>query len=460
MKIFKVGKQGKIMGQNYCKEFHDWLEENNAHQPEFIQAVKELTHDIYYLIDDNRDFQRQNLLYRLAEPDRVLSFRVSWEDDDGIVHVNRGWRIQHCGSLGPYKGGLRFHPSVNESILKFLAFEQTFKNALTGLPIGGGKGGANFNPKNCSEREIMRFCQAFMSELYRHIGENTDVPAGDINVGQREIGYLFGQYRRLANQFSGTLTGKDTEFGGSEVRLEATGFGLIYFVENMLQETKESIENKRIAISGAGNVAAHAALKACERGAKVISLSSSKGCYINEDGIPMNNVRETLLKPGDSSEKLQKIAEQAGGEWHEGKNPWHWECDIALPCATQNELDENCAKMLIDNGVKWVAEGANMPTTEAAIACFANAEVAHAPGKASNAGGVALSGLEMAQNSGFAQWGYKTLDKRLKDIMQTIHGQCVEHGQQADQEFINYRLGANIAAFKRISRSIMAQGVL
>jgi len=448
------------MNSQYCEQFHQWLEERNPGQDEFIQAVKDVTNDLYGLLDEQPLLQEQQVLYRLAEPDRIISFRVTWHDDNGQVRVNRGWRVQHSGAIGPYKGGIRFHPHVNESVLKFLAFEQTFKNALTGLPIGGGKGGADFNPRDCSDAEIMRFCQAFMSELYRHIGENTDIPAGDINVGQREIGYLFGQYRRLANQFAGALTGKDIEFGGSEVRLEATGFGLIYFVEEMLAAHDKTLEGKRVAISGAGNVALHAAFKACEEGAKIITLSSSRGVYHNPEGINPGLVKEALDDGNeDSTEVLQNMAERCGGHWHDNKKPWHFDCDIALPCATQNELDEEDAMALIDKSILLIAEGANMPCTNAATRRFYEAGILHAPGKASNAGGVALSGLEMTQNASFTQMGYEELDSQLKTIMRGIHQQCVEQGGLHDG-YVNYHLGANIAAFKRVSNAVLAQGLI
>jgi glutamate dehydrogenase (NADP+) len=448
------------MNNAYCDQFHQWLEDRNPGQPEFIQAVKDVTEDIYLLMDKHPEFQEQQLLYRLAEPDRIISFRVTWQDDSGEVRVNRGWRVQHNGAIGPYKGGIRFHPHVNESVLKFLAFEQTFKNALTGLPIGGGKGGANFDSTGCSENEIMRFCQAFMSELYRHIGENTDIPAGDINVGQREIGYLFGQYRRLSNKFAGALTGKDIEFGGSEVRLEATGFGLVYFVEEMLAARDETLDGKRIAISGAGNVALHAAHKACEEGAKIITLSSSRGVYHNPDGINPQLVKEALDDGKfDSTEVLKDMADRCGGKWHDGGKPWQFECDIALPCATQNELDEDDAAALIDQSILLIAEGANMPCTAKATKRFCEAGILHAPGKASNAGGVALSGLEMTQNASFTQMGYEELDRELKTIMREIHRQCMADGEGQNGQ-VDYHLGANIAAFKRVASAILAQGVI
>lgn len=440
------------------EDFIDWVESRNPNEPEFIQAVRDLACDVYGSFSENSAWQSAKILHRLSEPDRIISFRVCWEDDRGKVHVNRGWRVQHCGAIGPYKGGIRFHPSVNVSILKFLAFEQTFKNALTGLPIGGGKGGSDFDPRGRSDREIMRFCQAFMNELYRHIGENTDVPAGDINVGQREIGFLFGQYRRLANTFSGALTGKDIEFGGSHVRLEATGYGLVYFLRCMLARRNQDLENLNVAISGAGNVALHAAQKATELGARVITLSSSKGVLHNRDGIPAEEIERVIDRRMDSTKLLQEIRNNSGGDWHEGEKPWQFECDIALPCATQNELAGDDAKSLAHNRCLIVAEGANMPCTEDAIEIFKDKKILHAPGKASNAGGVALSGLEMAQNASFSRWEQERLDEQLLEIMQDIHRQSVEHAGEHDG-YVDYHRGANVAAFYRVASAVLAQGI-
>lgn len=449
------------------EDFYQWVTERNPHQPEFIQAVKEVTEDIKGLIKDRPDYSDAKVLQRLSEPDRIITFRVCWEDDKGQLHINRGWRVQFCGVIGPYKGGIRFHPTVNESILKFLAFEQTFKNALTGLPIGGAKGGSDFDPKGRSDREIMRFCQAFMRELHRHIGQNTDVPAGDINVGSREIGYLFGEYRRLTNNFSGALTGKDIEFGGSHVRLEATGFGLMYFVEQMLEYQDDKLKGKRIAVSGSGNVAIHAALKAIELGATVITLSSSQGTLYCEEGFTAEHIKALRDGEGSSTDKLQAIQQDASAQWLENETPWQQRCDIALPCATQNELDGDAAKVLTEQGCLLVAEGANMPCTDGAIDHFENTETLHAPGKASNAGGVALSGLEMGQNAGFTRRTYEDLDEELRSIMSSIHQQCLpycpecEEGKQEPKrgQYINYRKGANIAAFTRVAEGLVAQGV-
>lgn len=439
------------------EQFLQWVQKRNPNQPEFVQAVEEVYEDLFPLLEEYPQYQQEKILQRLTEPDRIISFRVCWEDDSGAIQINRGYRVQHCGAIGSYKGGIRFHPSVNESILKFLAFEQTFKNALTGLPIGSGKGGADFSPKGRSDREIMRFCQAFMNELYRHIGENTDVPAGDINVGQREIGYLFGQYRRLANNFSGTLTGKDIDFGGSHVRLETTGFGLVYFLEEMLKTTDDHLEDKIIAISGAGNVALHAALKATQKNARVITLSNSSGTLLVEEGFDEDTLRELLKTSGKPD--LEQLAENLNGTWQAEQKPWALSCDIALPCATQNELDVNDARQLADNGCKWLAEGANMPCTEEAINILEKAGIPNAPGKASNAGGVALSGMEMSQNASFTTLPYDQLDQKLQEIMHNIHEQCVKNDENNQQEKMNYRRGANIAAFKRIASALSSQGI-
>ncbi|GAB1258798.1 NADP-specific glutamate dehydrogenase [Aurantivibrio plasticivorans] len=438
--------------------FYEWLETRNPNQPEFVQAVKELSGDVFPIVEDNKHYQDAQVLQRLSEPDRVISFRVCWQADDGTIQINRGWRVQHSGLIGPYKGGIRFHPSVNESILKFLGFEQTFKNALTGLSLGGAKGGADFNPQGHSDAEIMRFCQAFMNELYRHIGETKDVPAGDINVSSREIGYLFGQYRRLVNNFAGALTGKDIEFGGSHVRVEATGYGLMYFVKEMLEHVDEKVADKRICISGAGNVALHAALKAIDLGATVLTLSSSQGVLQHKKGFSEDDIRTLLSKKGSSSERLKSLVNSETISWHDDQKPWSVECDIALPCATQNELDGSDAKKLIENGCRWVAEGANMPCTADAIDAFEDACVPHVPGKASNAGGVALSGLEMAQNAAFVSYDFDNLDKRLQDIMANIHKRCTGDGKLSDGK-IHYRRGANIAAFKRVADALVAQGI-
>jgi len=444
------------MTTTYLDRFFANLEKRNPGQDEFLQAVREVINDVCDEILDNPIYEKENLLERLAEPDRIISFRVAWEDDEGGIQVNRGWRVQHSNLIGPYKGGLRFHPSVNESVLKFLAFEQVFKNGLTGMSIGGAKGGSDFDPRECSNREIMRFCNAFMDELYRHIGDDIDVPAGDINVGSREIGYLFGHYRRLANNFSGVLTGKDIEFGGSHVRLEATGFGLIYFVEKMLATRDENFDGKVVTISGAGNVAAHAALKAVQLGARVVTLSSSKGFLKVEEGLTEEELQKLLQAEGSSTDKLKNLGT---GKWVDGNKPWDVQCDIALPCATQNELNDKDVEKLVRNSCVLVAEGANMPCTEAAIRSLEEHQVLHAPGKASNAGGVALSALEMEQNRGFARRDFDDLNDELKQIMGEIHRKCLDFADDHDNGYTNYRQGANRAAFRQISSALLSQGI-
>ena len=438
--------------------FETWLEERNPNQPEFRQAVVEVLHDVEQVLCEQKGCAENSVMQRLAEPDRIISFRVSWVDDAGHVNVNRGWRVQHSGVIGPYKGGIRFHPTVNESVLKFLAFEQTFKNALTGLPMGGAKGGADFDPRGRSDGEIMRFCQSFMRGLHHYIGANTDIPAGDINVGSREIGYLFGEYRRLENQFGGSMTGKNVDFGGSHVRLEATGYGLVYFLEEMLKAAEDDDFDKRVVISGAGNVALHAALKCAEIGARVISLSASDGTLHVADGLDRRAIEQLVKGELRSGEALRALASDGTGEWLQGRTPWHLPCDIALPCATQNELDEDDAAALADNGCRFVAEGANMPCTAGALRVFEERGIRHAPGKASNAGGVALSGLEMHQNAAFISLSYEELDTKLRQIMQNIHEKCRTHGS-AEDGFIHYRRGANIAGFSHVARALVAQGV-
>lgn len=434
-----------------------WLESQYAEQTEYLQAVREIVGDIMPVANVHTDYKRMDVVRRLCVPERIIQFSVQWMNDNDEVEINRGWRVQHNGMIGPYKGGLRFHPTVNESILKFLAFEQTFKNALTGLPMGGAKGGSDFNPKGRSDNEIMRFCQAFMGELQRHIGSHTDVPAGDINVSSREIGFLYGEYRRIHNQFEGTLTGKDISFGGSYVRTEATGFGLIYMLEAVLAEHDIQLEGKRVGISGAGNVALHAALKASSEGAIVVTLSNSRGCLVKEDGFSEEHIRWAIDNKGDKDNILTALAEECGAQWHQNKKPWNQPMDICLPCATQNELDENDAQQLKDIGVQFVLEGANMPCTSKAQQLFADARIPFIPGKASNAGGVALSGLEMMQNATFSRNSWESLDSELQSIMQHIHQQCVEEGK--DSDFIDYARGANIAAFRRLADAMVAQGI-
>lgn len=444
------------------EEIYTFLNEKFANETEYLQAVHEVLEDIVPIYNANKDYKAFDIIRRICMPERIIYFTVSWMNSDGDIEVNQGWRVQHNSAMGPYKGGLRFHPTVNLSVLKFLAFEQCFKNALTGLPMGGGKGGSDFNPKGRTNRDIMLFCQAFMRELQRHIGANTDVPAGDINVGAREIGYLYGEYRRLNNKFEGVLTGKGLEFGGSYVRTEATGFGLIYFLEAVCRHQGTPIEGKTIAVSGAGNVALHAALKAVEKGGKVISLSNSRGLLHNENGLTDTALKWAIDNHANRNNILADMADENMGKWIADKKPWHLKCDIALPCATQNELLEEDAKSLLDNGCQMVLEGANMPCTNEAQALFLDAQIAYVPGKASNAGGVALSGLEMSQNAMFNQRNASALDEQLYSIMESIHQRCVDEGKSegdAGSSYVDYMKGANVAAFRRLADAMVAQGV-
>nr|WP_137678042.1 NADP-specific glutamate dehydrogenase [Parerythrobacter lutipelagi] len=440
--------------------FMEGVKKRNAGQTEFIQAVQEVAQDIFDFIEDKEEYHEAQILRRIAEPDRVVSFRVCWEDDNHNVRVQRGWRVQNNNAIGPYKGGIRFHPSVNESVLKFLAFEQTFKNSLTGLPMGGGKGGSNFNPKGKSDSEVMRFCQSFMTELYRHIGPDTDVPAGDIGVGGREIGYMFGQYKRITNRWEGVLTGKGIEYGGSQMRPEATGYGAVYFLQNMLEHKGDSVDGKTAVISGSGNVATHAAEKITQLGGKVLTLSDSGGFIHDPDGIDQEKIdwikHLKNVKRGRISEYCDHYT---GSTFHEGKRPWSVDCDLALPCATQNELNEDEAKELVSNGVKAVSEGANMPTTLEGVHVFHDAKVMYAPGKAANAGGVAVSGLEMSQNAERISWNHERLGDMLTELMQGIHEKCVEYGDQGDGH-VDYVKGANIAGFKKVADAMLAFGVV
>ena len=432
----------------------------NPHQPEFVQAVQEVAEDVFDFIADKEQYHEQQILRRMAEPDRVVSFRVCWEDDSGNVRVQRGWRVQNNNAIGPYKGGLRFHPSVNESVLKFLAFEQTFKNALTGLPMGGGKGGANFNPKGKSVREIMRFCQSFMTELYRHIGADIDVPAGDIGVGAREIGYMFGQYKRITNQFTGVLTGKGLEYGGSLIRPEATGYGAVYFLAEMLATKGLDVAGKTAVISGSGNVATHAAEKIAQLGGKVVTLSDSGGFIHDPSGLTQEKIDWVKAHKTHRRGRIEDYCEAfPGASFHAGKTPWGVPCDLALPCATQNELTGDDAKTLIANGCIAVSEGANMPTDLAGVHAFKAAKVLYAPGKAANAGGVAVSGLEMSQNSGRLPWKEEELQQMLKDIMSGIHARCREYGER-EAGYCDYVKGANIAGFKKVADAMLAFGVV
>ncbi len=449
----------EVAYQTQVNAFMDQVKAKNAHEPEFLQAVEEVAEVIIPFLESNPKYQAGKILERLVEPERVIMFRVPWLDDQGEVQVNRGFRVEFNSAIGPYKGGLRFHPSVNLSILKFLGFEQIFKNSLTSLPMGGGKGGSDFDPKGKSDNEVMRFCQSFMTELSRHIGPDTDVPAGDIGVGGREIGYMFGQYKRLRNEFTGVLTGKGINWGGSLIRPEATGYGLVYFVKEMLATRSETFAYKTIAISGSGNVAQHACEKAIEFGAKVVTLSDSKGYIFDPSGIDAKKlawVKELKnVRRGRISEYADQFPE---AEFHPGQRPWGVHCDIALPCATQNELDESDAAELIDKGCFCVAEGANMPSTPEAIRKFHEAKILYAPGKASNAGGVATSGLEMSQNSLRLNWSREEVDQRLQTIMVNIHKACVEYGEEGDQ--IDYVKGANIAGFVKVADAMLDQGVV
>ncbi len=430
----------------------------DAHEPVFIQAVQEVAEAIIPFMENNPKYKSSRLLERIVEPERTIIFRVPWVDDAGNTHVNRGFRVEFNSAIGPYKGGLRFHPSVNLGILKFLGFEQVFKNSLTTLPMGGGKGGSDFNPKGKSDNEVMRFCQSFMTELSRHIGPNTDVPAGDIGVGGREIGYLFGQYKRLKNEFTGVLTGKGINWGGSLIRPEATGYGTVYFAQNMLATKGETFEGKTVAISGSGNVAQFACEKATQLGAKVVTLSDSSGFVYDKDGINAEKLAFIMELKNVKRGRIKEYADHYNCEFFEGERPWSVQCDIALPCATQNELDGNEAASLLANGCICVSEGANMPSTPEAIEAFHKAKILFAPGKASNAGGVATSGLEMSQNSIRMSWTRDEVDQKLKKIMNDIHESCVKYGTEGD--FVDYVKGANIAGFVKVADAMLDQGIV
>ena len=430
----------------------------DAHEPVFIQAVQEVAEAIIPFMEDNPKYKSSNLLERIVEPERTIIFRVPWLDDNGNTQVNRGFRVEFNSAIGPYKGGLRFHPSVNLGILKFLGFEQVFKNSLTTLPMGGGKGGSDFDPKGKSDNEVMRFCQSFMTELSRHIGPNTDVPAGDIGVGGREIGYLFGQYKRLRNEFTGVLTGKGINWGGSLIRPEATGYGTVYFAQNMMATKNQDFKNKVVAISGSGNVAQYACEKATQLGAKVVTLSDSSGYIYDKDGIDAEKLAFVMELKNVKRGRIKEYADRFNCESFEGQRPWAVKCDIALPCATQNELDGDEAKTLIENGCICVSEGANMPSTPEAIEVFQTAKILFAPGKASNAGGVATSGLEMSQNSIRMNWTREEVDEKLKRIMKDIHTSCVTYG--TDGDFVDYVKGANIAGFVKVADAMLDQGVV
>ena len=439
--------------------FMEKVKARDPNQPEFHQAVFEVVNSLMPFIKKNPKYQKHLILERIVEPERVILFRVPWVDDRGEIQVNRGFRIEMNSAIGPYKGGLRFHPSVNLSILKFLAFEQVFKNSLTTLPMGGGKGGSDFDPKGKSDNEVMRFCHSFMLELWRHIGPDTDVPAGDIGVGGREIGYLFGMYKKLRNEFTGVLTGKGIKWGGSLIRPEATGYGTVYFAEEMLKTRGDSIQGKTVTVSGSGNVAQYAVEKVLDLGGKPVTLSDSNGTIHDPAGFDREKLAYIMdlknVKRGRISEYAKKFPK---AQYFEGKRPWHVKCDVALPCATQNEVDANDAKTLLKNGCTCVSEGANMPSTPEAIELYLEAKILYGLGKAANAGGVSTSGLEMSQNSLRLSWSREEVDQRLHGIMKAIHAQCVEHGK--DGKFVNYVNGANIAGFIKVADSMIDQGVV
>jgi glutamate dehydrogenase/leucine dehydrogenase len=444
--------------KNSIESYMDKVISKNPSQPEFHQAVEEVLESIWGFLEENPHYMHANILDRLIEPERVLMFRVPWRDDNGNTQVNRGFRVEFNSSIGPYKGGLRFHPSVNLGILKFLGFEQVFKNSLTTLPLGGGKGGADFDPKGKSDNEVMSFCQSFMTELQRHIGPYTDVPAGDIGVGGREIGFMFGQYKRLRNEFTGVLTGKGINWGGSLIRPEATGYGAVYFAQEMLKVKGDSMKGKLVCISGSGNVAQYALEKVNQLGGKVITLSDSSGTIYDSSGIDNEKLKFVMDLKNNKRGRIKEYADEYNVEYFEGKRPWHIKCDVAIPSATQNEINKDDANNLIKNGCQCVVEGANMPTTPEAVESLLKNKVLFAPGKAANAGGVAVSGLEMSQNSMFASWTREEVDNKLKKIMESIHQQCINYGKEED--YINYIKGANIAGFIKVADSMLDQGVV
>ncbi len=449
-----------MSSKDKIRAFLDEVALRNEHEPEFMQAVKEVAETVIPFIAENPRYEGKNILLRMVEPDRLISFRVAWVADSGEIQVNRGYRIQMNSAIGPYKGGLRFHPTVNASILKFLAFEQVFKNALTTLPMGGGKGGSDFDPKGKSDGEIMRFCQSFMNELFRHIGPNTDVPAGDIGVGAREIGYLFGQYKRIKSQFTGVLTGKGIDWGGSLIRPQATGYGCVYFAHTMLQTKGKSIQGRTVAVSGSGNVAQYATQKATQLGGKVVTLSDSSGYIHDAAGLDEEKLKFVMhLKNVKRGRISEYISAYPHATFHSGKRPWGVNCEIALPCATQNELDGDDAQKLIGNGIICVAEGANMPATPEAVEAFQAHGVLFSPGKASNAGGVAVSGLEMSQNAQRFNWTAEQIDEKLQGIMKNIHDKCAQFGS-GDKGYVNYVKGANIAGFVKVANAMLDQGVV
>ncbi|MCT4636948.1 MAG: NADP-specific glutamate dehydrogenase [Bacteroidales bacterium] len=441
------------------QEFMNSITAKNIGETEFLQAVHEVSDTLLPFIEENPKYKHNKILERITEPERVIIFRVPWVDDSGIVQINRGYRIEMNSAIGPYKGGLRFHPTVNLSILKFLAFEQVFKNSLTTLPMGGGKGGSDFDPKGKSDQEVMRFCQSFMTELFRHISHLTDVPAGDIGVGGREIGYLFGQYKRLKNEFTGVLTGKGIEYGGSLIRPEATGYGNVYFAHEMLKTKNESFKDKIVLISGSGNVAQFAAEKVTELGGKVVTLSDSTGYIYDPEGIDREKLEYIMYLKNIKRGRIKEYADKYDVKYVDGKRPWLEKGDIALPCATQNEINEEEAKILVNNGCICVSEGANMPSTPEAINIFLNHKILFGPGKAANAGGVAVSGLEMTQNAIKMNWSREEVDAKLKTIMTDIHNTCIKYGKEADG-FVNYLKGSNIGGFVKVADAMIAQGVV
>ncbi len=442
------------------EQFMEGVRKRNPGQPEFHQAVQEVAEDIFEFIADKERYHEYQILRRIAEPDRVVSFRVCWEDDQGNIRVQRGWRVQNSNAIGPYKGGIRFHRSVNESILKFLAFEQTFKNSLTGLPMGGAKGGANFNPKGKSDHEVMRFCQSFMTELQRHVGDDIDVPAGDIGVGAREIGYMFGQYKRITNRFAGVLTGKGLEYGGSLIRSEATGYGAIYMMQNMLERIGDSVEGKVCSVSGSGNVALHAVEKVNQLHGKVVTLSDSSGFVHDPEGISEEKLEWIKELKNVRRGRISEYADECGCDFYPGERPWRVPVELAFPCATENEIGGGDAETLVKNGCRGVSEGANMPTDLDGVHVFKRAQILYGPAKAANAGGVAVSGLEMSQNSAKISWKEPELQDLLREIMKGIHERCVEYGGVPGSEHIDYAKGANVAGFVKVADAMLAYGVV
>ncbi len=447
------------MHEQALKEFMSRVEMKNAGEEEFLQAVQEVAESLIPFIEENPQYKEAKILERIAEPERMIVFRVPWVDDKGKVQVNRGFRIEMNSAIGPYKGGLRFHPTVNQSILKFLAFEQVFKNSLTTLPMGGGKGGSDFDPKGKSDNEVMRFCQSFMMELFRHLGANTDVPAGDIGVGGREIGFMFGMYKKLRNEFVGVFTGKAREWGGSLIRPEATGYGATYFAEEMLKTKGENFKGKVVAVSGSGNVAQFATEKVTEMGGKVVTLSDSSGYIYDPGGIDDEKLKFVMHLKNIKRGRIKEYASKYGVEYHEGKRPWEVKCDVAMPCATQNEINSDEAEVLVKNGCYVISEGANMPSTPDAVEVFQKHKILYGPGKAANAGGVAVSGLEMSQNSMRISWTREEVDSRLQTIMRDIHETCVKFGKREDGS-IDYVKGSNVGGFVKVADAMLDQGII